>query len=124
MQYQKDFQEKYILLKLEEAKLDATIAAQVKAELISLVTQQRNLILDLSQVKYIDSSGLSVLLVANRMCKESEGILVLAGVTDHVHKLIKISQLDTVLELLPTVAEAVDAVFMNELEKDLGREFN
>jgi hypothetical protein len=34
-------------------------------------------------------------------------------------KLIKISQLDTVLELVPTVEEAVDAVFMHEIENDL-----
>ena len=39
--------------------------------------------------------------------------------SDHTMKLIKISQLDSVLNILPTVEEAVDAVFMNELENDL-----
>jgi len=34
-------------------------------------------------------------------------------------KLIKISQLDKVLEILPTVEEAVDMVFLNELEQGL-----
>ena len=34
-------------------------------------------------------------------------------------KLIKISQLDSVMTLLPTSEEAVDAVFMNEIERDL-----
>jgi hypothetical protein len=34
-------------------------------------------------------------------------------------KLIKISQLDSVLNILPTVEEGVDTVFMHEIEKDL-----
>jgi hypothetical protein len=34
-------------------------------------------------------------------------------------KLIKISQLDSVMTLLPTAEEAVDTVFMNEIERDL-----
>jgi len=34
-------------------------------------------------------------------------------------KLIKISQLDSVLNIMPKVEEAIDAVFMHEIEKDL-----
>jgi hypothetical protein len=35
-------------------------------------------------------------------------------------KLVKISQLDNVLTILPTVEEAVDTVFLNEIGRDLG----
>jgi hypothetical protein len=37
-------------------------------------------------------------------------------------KLIKISQLDSVLDIMPTVQEAVDAVYLNELGNDLDKE--
>jgi hypothetical protein len=37
-------------------------------------------------------------------------------------KLIKISQLDSVLDILPTVQEAVDSVFLSALESELGNE--
>jgi anti-anti-sigma factor len=122
MKYSVDKQEKYMLIQLMETKLDATISPKLKSEFVTLNAEgQKNIILDLSQVKYIDSSGLSAILVGNRLSKDSDGIFVLAGVTDHVMKLIKISQLDSVLELMPTVEEAVDAVFMNELEGDLRR---
>ena len=77
------------------------------------------MIVDLSQVKYIDSSGLSSLLVGNRVFTENKGTFILACVSDHAMKLIKISQLDKVLNILPTVAEAVDAVFLLEIETDL-----
>jgi len=122
MKYSIDKQEKYTLLQLNETKLDATVSPQLKSEFVTLNAEgNKNIIADLSQVKYIDSSGLSAILIANRLCQDANGSFILAGVTDHVMKLIKISQLDTVLELVPTVEEAVDAVFMNEIEGDLSK---
>lgn len=123
MKFTIDKQEKYALLQLEEEKLDSTISPQLKSEFVSLSTDgHRNIILDLSRVKYADSSGLSAILIANRVCQDSNGMFVMASLSDHVMKLIKISQLDTVLNLLPTVEEAVDAVFMNEIENELRSE--
>ncbi|MBC7922317.1 MAG: STAS domain-containing protein [Ferruginibacter sp.] len=123
MRYTEDTQEKYTLLQLNEMKLDATVSPLLKSKFVTLNAEgNKNIIADLSQVKYIDSSGLSALLIGNRLCQDAEGSFILAGITDHVMKLIKISQLDTVLELLPTVEEAVDAVFMHELEDDLGKD--
>ena len=107
-------------MKLHEDKLDSNIAPHLKSELITIHAEgNKNIILDLSDVKYTDSSGLSALLVGNRIVQENGGIFVLSGLSDHTMKLIKISQLDSVLNILPTVEEAVDAVFMNELENDL-----
>jgi anti-anti-sigma factor len=82
----------------------------------------RNIILDLTEVKYTDSSGLSALLVGNRILQEDEGLFVLACLSDHTMKLIKISQLDSVLNILPSIEEGVDAVFMHEIEKDMKKE--
>ncbi len=123
MKFSLDKQEKYTLISLEEDKLDSTISPLLKSEFITLNTEGiRNLILDLSKVRFSDSSGLSAILVANRLCSAEEGIFILTGLTDHVSKLIKISQLDTVLTILPTVAESVDTVFMHELERNLKNE--
>lgn len=123
MKYTIDKQEKYSLLKLHEEKLDTNIAPQLKSELITLHAEGvKNIILDLSEVKYTDSSGLSSLLVGNRVVQEEGGIFVLARLSDHTMKLIKISQLDSVLNIVPTLEEAVDAVFMNEIENDLKNE--
>lgn len=120
MKYTIDKQEKYSTLKLHEEKLDSSIAPKLKSELITIHAEGvKNIILDLSGVKYTDSSGLSALLVGNRVVQEDGGIFVLSGLSDHTTKLIKISQLDSVLNILPTVEEAVDAVFMNEIENDL-----
>ncbi|MEQ8925951.1 MAG: STAS domain-containing protein [Fulvivirga sp.] len=121
MKYTIDKQEKYSLVKLHEEKLDSSIAPGLKSQLITIHAEGvKNIILDLSEVKYTDSSGLSALLVGNRVVQENGGIFVLASLSDHTTKLIKISQLDSVLNILPTVEEGIDAVFMNEIENELG----
>ena len=120
MKYTIDKQEKYSSLRLHEEKLDSNVAPQLKSELITLHAEGiHNVILDLTEVKYTDSSGLSALLVGNRIMQEDGGIFVLAALSEHTMKLIKISQLDTVLNILPTVEEAVDAVYMHQIERDL-----
>lgn len=120
MKYSIDKQEKYCLIKLHEEKLDSTIAPNLKSDFITLHAEGiKNVIIELADVKYTDSSGLSALLVGNRIFHEDGGIFIVAAVTDHVMKLVKISQLDGVLNLLPTAEEAIDAVFMNEIENEL-----
>jgi anti-sigma B factor antagonist len=120
MKYTIDKQEKYSLLRLHEEKMDSSVAPGLKSELITLHAEGvKNIILDLSDVKYTDSSGLSALLVGNRIFQEEGGIFVLASLSEHTLKLIKISQLDSVLNITLTPEEAVDAVFMHEIEKDL-----
>lgn len=120
MKFTLDRQEKYNTIKVDEEKLDSTISPDLKSEFLTIQGQGiKNIIVDLSDVKYIDSSGLSAILVGNRVFTEAEGSFILAGVSEHAMKLIKISQLDGVLDILPTVEEAVDAVFMNELEQGL-----
>lgn len=111
------------MVRLHEEKLDSTAAPQLKSEMVTLHAEGvHNIILDLSEVKYTDSSGLSALLVGNRILQEDGGIFVLTCLSDHTTKLVKISQLDSVLHILPTVEEAIDAVFMHEIEKDMKEE--
>lgn len=120
MKFTLDRHEKYNTIKFNEEKLDTTISAELKSEFLTIQGQGiSNMIVDLSEVKYIDSSGLSALLVGNRIFTDAGGSFILSGVSDHAMKLIKISQLDKVLEILPTVEEAVDMVFMNEIEQGL-----
>jgi anti-anti-sigma factor len=120
MKYTIDKQEKYSLLRLHEDKLDSSVAPGLKSELITLHAEGvRNIVLDMSDVKYTDSSGLSALLVGNRIVQEDGGIFILTTLSEHTLKLIKISQLDSVLNIVPKVEEAIDAVFMHEIEKDL-----
>lgn len=119
MKFSIDRQDQYTILKIDEEKLDSSIAPEVKSEFVTLQAEGvHNVILNMVEVKYTDSSGLSALLVGNRLFSES-GSFIMCGVQEHVMKLINISQLDKVIDILPTPEEAVDAVLLNEIEKDL-----
>lgn len=125
MKYTIEKAEKYSLLQLHEEKLTSNIAPDLKSELVKLNAEGvKNIIINLTEVKYLDSSGLSSILVGNRLCQNEEGMFILNGVNDHVLKLIKITQLDSILSIMANKEEAIDAIFMNELEKNLRAEDN
>ena len=120
MKYSIDKKENYTIITIDEKKLDTTIAPELKSEFVKLNAEGIvNIILDLTNVKYTDSSGLSSILIANRLCNSSNGLLILTGLQDHVKKLIAISKLESVLTILPTPEEAIDRVFLHEIERDL-----
>ena len=99
-----------------------SLSSDLKSNLSSRNEGVRNLIFDLSNVKYVDSSGLSAILTANRLWKDY-GSYVITGIAHpSVEKLIKISRLDTILAIIPTVPEAIDYVFMEEAERQMGEE--
>lgn len=109
MSFQIDKTEKYTVIKLQAEKLDSNVAPALKSELVVLNTDGvKNIVIDLTDTRYCDSSGLSAILVANRLCKNSQGTFVLTGLQEPVKKLISISQLDTILNITNTVIEAVD----------------
>lgn len=122
MKFTVDKHEKYVLIKLNENKLNTLISPKLKSELILINTEgQRNIILDLSKVKHSDSSGLSGLLVGHRICKKSDGIFILTGINENISRLITISQLDKILNIVGSVDEGIDLIFMEEIEKELKR---
>jgi anti-sigma B factor antagonist len=107
MEFQIEKFENHTLIKVLEEKLDTHIAPTLKSELVLVSGNgEKNIILDLSNCRYCDSSGLSAILVANRLCKNSNGTFVLTGLNDAVERLITISQLDTVLNISGTIEEA------------------
>lgn len=125
MKFTVDKHEKYVLIKLDEEKLNSLISPQLKSELILSNSEgQRNIILDLSNVKYSDSSGLSSLLVGHRICKNSDGMFILTGINDNINRLIAISQLENILNIVASVDEAIDLIFMEEIEKELRKDLN
>src|SRR5512133_4066222 len=98
---------KCTVISIETEKLDTHIAPSLKSELVLISGKgERNIILDLKKCLYCDSSGLSAILVANRLCKNAGGTFVLCGLNEAVERLITISQLDTVLNITGSVAEA------------------
>ena len=111
MEFKIDKFENHTLIKVLEEKLDTHIAPTLKSELVLVSGNgEKNIVLDLGSCRYCDSSGLSAILVANRLCKNANGTFVLTGLNDAVERLITISQLDTVLNISNSLDEAVSLI--------------
>lgn len=97
------------IFRLNEKRFDASIAGLVKGEFtIFLHTDEVNkLIIDLEEVEYCDSSGLSAILLAYRILQAEEGQIRLAAPTKNVRGLIEISQLDRILPITDSVDAAL-----------------
>jgi len=121
MEFKIEKQDNYTLIQVLTEKLDTNVAPSLKSELVLISGKgEKNITLDLSQVKYCDSSGLSAILVANRLCKNASGTFVLTGLNDAVDRLITISQLDTVLNIAYSTGEAEDIIQVEEEKRNSG----
>ena len=111
MEFKIEKQDNHTIIQVLEEKLDTHIAPTLKSELVLVSGNgEKNIILDLSKCRYCDSSGLSAILVANRLCKNASGTFVLTGLNDAVERLITISQLDTVLNITTSVNEGINFI--------------
>ena len=83
--------------------------ARVLLEKIAEVIErgERHLLLDFTDVRYINSSGLNALIQTETKLAPAGGKLVLAGVSEPVHRILKIAGLTSTLKVFSTKLEAL-----------------
>jgi anti-sigma B factor antagonist len=111
MKYEISKDGKVTILKLHGRKLDSTVAPELKAEFLVLCKPKTTtkLIIDLKEVQFCDSSGLSALLIADRTMRQHGGMVYLVHVHDKVMDLMKITQLDRMFMINKNVEDALKA---------------
>ncbi len=70
---------------------------------------KRKVVIDLSQVEWMNSTGLGILISTFTTLRNNDGELKLANVTDKIQSLLTITKLVTVFDTYDSVAEAVQA---------------
>lgn len=97
----------YSYIQVANQRLDSFISPELKAELVMLINKGENkIILDLKDCIYSDSSGLSSILVGNRLCEETQGTFVICNLSEGVEKLVRLAMLDTILNIASDLEEA------------------
>lgn len=103
VQKKKDF----TLVIVHSDRLDTNNAPELKSQFVVINGQgEKNIVLDLSNCRYCDSSGLRAVLVANRLCEDAIGAFIVSGLRSDVENIFRISMLHTVLLITKTVEEA------------------
>ncbi len=67
---------------------------------------KKNIVVEMSEVKFVNSSGIGNIVRAFSTVKDSGGNLKLAGVTDKIDGVLSITKLDSIFEQYKTVEEA------------------
>ena len=93
-----------------EGEIDLHVSPQIGARLATMIKQKPpQLVVDLSQVTYIDSSGLAVLIEAMQNVGGYGGKFALTGLQDGVRPIFEIARLDQVFRIFPDTASALAA---------------
>ncbi len=93
-----------------EGEIDLHVSPRVAESLATMIEQKPGrLVVDLSQVSYIDSSGLAVLIEGMQNVEGYGGKFFLAGLQENVRPIFEIARLDQVFVIFPHVDAALAA---------------
>ena len=70
----------------------------------------KNIIIDLTKVIYLDSESIGVLLSGNAILKKKDGKLVLFGASDYLDNIFNITRLNLAFDICKTEEEAIRAL--------------
>lgn len=88
-------------------RIEAASTAEFKGQVVDWVGQgHTRIVLDLSNVEFIDSSGLGAIISSLKSVGEN-GIFYLSGVQKPVMKLFKLTRMDRVFRIFGTTEEAL-----------------
>jgi anti-sigma B factor antagonist len=98
------------VIKPLERRLDADSSRDFKEQMAEIIRQGQNqILLNLAEVQFIDSSGLGTLLSLVRQLGE-QGNLMLCGVAGSVMSLLRLTRLNRVFQIYADEAAAVAAL--------------
>ena len=111
MQFEKEEKNDVTIMRIHEERLDSQVSPELKAHLLLLVEQGVDKVLvDLSTVQYVDSSGLGALLFGLRQLRMFQGTLIIFGAQKRVLNLIRIAKLENILLNYDTEEDAINNI--------------
>lgn len=83
-----------------------------------LLTAQARVVLDLSGVRFVDSSGIGTIVSSAKTLKSLRGSLRICGATSPVRALFEMVKLDRLVEIYENREQAIDSFRSNEEQMD------
>ncbi|MGH8548345.1 MAG: STAS domain-containing protein [Methylococcales bacterium] len=96
------------VLRIKEKRLDAHNSPEFKERVLKLLENGNiNIIIEMSEVRFVDSSGLGVLLSGFKNAASMKGGLILTGLQSQVKSMFELTRLHRVFKIYPTLEEAL-----------------
>lgn len=100
----------YNVLFIKEERIDAHNSGELKEAILHLIEHgEINIIVQLEQVRFIDSSGLGALLSGFKNAAARSGKLAIANMQQQVLSMFELTRLDRVFEIYADLNEAFDS---------------
>jgi len=101
---------KQMVIFVREERLDAHNSEELKAEMNRLFAAgSKDLIVDLKEVRFIDSSGLGVLVSGFKNASTLQGSIKLSGLQTQVKSMFELTRLHRVFDIFQTVDDALES---------------
>jgi anti-anti-sigma factor len=112
MNYSVSSRKELTIMKIEEEVFDFRHADSFKLTIDELVNQEqsKNLIIDFSQVKAIDSCGISSMLLAHQLSNQSQGLAIFVSLCKQIKDLLKLTNLDKQLYIFSSINEVITLI--------------
>lgn len=99
-----------IIIAVKEERLDAHNSSELKDRILRILEEGgRRLVVDLADVKFIDSSGLGALLSGYKNANQRSGTFILSGLQPRVRSMFELTRLNRVFEIYPRLQEAISS---------------
>jgi anti-sigma B factor antagonist len=110
MNFRTESSKKATIIFVQEERLDAHNSEHLKTEMNRIFESGRHdLIIDLKDVRFIDSSGLGVLVSGFKNASTRQGTLKLSGLQTQVRSMFELTRLHRVFEIFPSVDDAIES---------------
>jgi len=97
-----------VLIQVKEERLDAHNSGELKTQMLNLFEEgKNNLIVDLQDVRFVDSSGLGSLVSGFKNASARSGNLKLCGLQPQVKSMFELTRLHRVFEIFASADEAL-----------------
>ena len=93
-----------------DGAIDLHVSPEVRTALREIIDEKpKRLVVDLTRVPYVDSSGLAVLIGAKQELESEGGVFMLAGAQQAVRTILESAKLDQYFRLVSSVDAALAA---------------
>jgi len=85
------------------------MAPYLKSAILTVVENgEKNILIDLSKCSECDASGLSALLLGNRLCSEAKGSFILFGLSTRIREMMDLIDMESYLKVVDTEEAAIE----------------
>jgi anti-sigma B factor antagonist len=96
-----------ILIIKVNGSIDSNTAPEIQEKVLEASADSKNVIIDLSEVDFVSSAGLRVILMIYRQIKSKDGKVVLVGVSEEIEDVMTVTGFANFFEMVDTVENAL-----------------